>query len=78
MKKSLKSYSKDQLISRYNLTEYYNMNISDVRKLKKIEIMEDIAGAGLKDDDEFYAGGLAIKKKYVNKVKIVDNRKKKK
>ena len=78
MKKSLKSYSKDQLISKYNLTEYYNMNKTDVAKIPKIELMEDIAGSGLKDDDEFYAGGLATKKNYVNKIKIVDNLKKKK
>jgi hypothetical protein len=74
--KDLKSYSKDELISRYNLTEYYNMNISDVRKLKKIEIMEDIAGAGLKDDDKFFGGGL-VSKKYANPVNIVNNLKKK-
>jgi len=78
MKKSLKSYSKDQLISKYNLTEYYNMNKTDVAKIPKIELMEDIAGSGLKDEDEFYAGGLATKKNYVNKIKIVDNLKKKK
>ena len=39
MKKSLKSYSKDQLISKYNLTEYYNMNKTDVAKIPKIELM---------------------------------------
>ena len=46
MKKNLKSYSKDKLISKYNLTEYYNMNKSEVKKIPKIELMEDIAGAG--------------------------------
>ena len=74
--KDLRSYSKDELIARYNLTEYYDMNKSDVIKLKKIEIMEDIVGAGLKDDDKFSAGGLASKK-YANPVNIVNNLKKK-
>jgi|TARA_R110001599_G_scaffold181650_1_gene374470 hypothetical protein len=78
MKKNLKSYSKDKLISKYNLTEYYNMNKSEVKKIPKIELMEDIAGAGLADEDEYYTGGLITKKNYVNEVKVIDNRKKKK
>ena len=78
LKRPLSSYSKDELIKRYDMTEYYRMNLTDVRKIPKIEIMEDIYGAGfLKDADEFSSGGLASKK-YVNKVKIVDNLKKKK
>ena len=78
LKKSLRSYSKDDLIAKYDLMEYYGMNKSDVRKIKKIEIMEDIAGSGIADEDKFYTGGLSTKKNYANKVKIVDNRKKKK
>jgi hypothetical protein len=37
--RDLRSYTKDELIDKYNLTEKYDMNISDVRKLKKIEII---------------------------------------
>tara|TARA_R110002012_G_scaffold170267_1_gene334618 strand:+ start:480 stop:728 length:249 start_codon:yes stop_codon:yes gene_type:complete len=76
LKKNLRSYSKDDLIAKYDLTEYYGMNKTDVRKIKKIEIMEDIAGAGLADEDKFYAGGLATKK-YANPVTFTDNLKKK-
>ena len=76
MKKNLKSYTKDQLITRYNMKEIYSN--SELKKIPKIELMEEIYGGGLKDDDEFYAGGLAIKKNYVNEVKVIDNRKKKK
>ena len=78
--RDLRSYTKDQLIDKYNLTEKYDMNISDVRKLKKIEIMDDIYGDGLMDDDsyaDFSTGGLASKK-YANPVTFVDNLKKKK
>ena len=78
LKKSLKSYSKNELIRRYDMTEYYGKNLTDVKKIPKIEIMEDIYGAGLlKDGDKFSSGGL-VTKNYVNPVTIVDNLKNKK
>ena len=77
LKRPLSSYSKDALIKRYDLTEYYGMNLTDVKKIPKIELMEDIYGSGLiSDDDEFSSGGLATKK-YANPVTFVDNLKKK-
>ena len=74
--RDLRSYTKEELIDKYNLTEKYDMNISDVRKLKKIEIMDDIYGDGLMDDDHYSTGGLATKK-YANPVTFVNNLKKK-
>ena len=59
LKRPLSSYSKDELIRRYDLTEYYGKNLTDVRKIPKIELMEDIYGSGrISDDDEFAMGGL--------------------
>ena len=33
LKRPLSSYSKDELIRRYDLTEYYGKNLTDVRKI---------------------------------------------
>ena len=51
--KHLKSYTKDQLIARYNMKETYTN--SQLKKIPKIELMEEIYGGGLKDGDAFSA-----------------------
>ena len=75
MSKNLRSYSKADLINKYgvSLREIYNLSKSDLDKLPKIEIMEDIYGSGImRDEDTFSSGGLATKK-YANPVNFVDN-----
>jgi len=77
--KDLRSYSKAELINKYgvSLREIYNLSKSDLDKLPKIEIMEDIYGLGImRDEDKFSSGGLSTKK-YANPVTFVDNLKKK-
>jgi hypothetical protein len=54
--KHLKSYTKDQLIARYNMKETYTN--SQLKKIPKIELMEEIYGGGLKDGDAFRKGGF--------------------
>jgi len=78
--KDLRSYSKAQLINKYgvSLREIYDLSKSELDKLPKIEIMEEIYGLGImRDEDKFSSGGLSTKK-YMNPVKVIDNRKKKK
>ena len=75
MSKNLRSYSKADLINKYgvSLREIYNLSKSELDKLPKIEIMEDIYGLGImRDEDKFSSGGLATKK-YANPVTFVDN-----
>ena len=57
--KHLKSYTKDQLIARYNMKETYTN--SQLKKIPKIELMEEIYGGGLKDGDAFSSGGTVKK-----------------
>jgi len=55
--------------SNYGAEEYTFLRNQDTRGVR--DIIADI------DPEPRYAGGLMTKKKYANKVKIVDNRKKK-
>ena len=77
--KHLKSYTKDQLIARYNMKETYTN--SQLKKIPKIELMEEIYGGGLKDGDAFRKGGFVkrpSKKKGVARGcgKVMENRRK--
>ena len=77
--KDLRSYTKGALIDKYggSLREIFNYSKSDLDKIPKIEIMEDIYGLGIMSDDDSYSSGGLVTKKYVNPVTFVDNLKKK-
>jgi hypothetical protein len=58
--KHLKSYTKDQLIARYNMKETYTN--SQLKKIPKIELMEEIYGGVVNKTGKTYRKGGFVKR----------------
>ena len=75
-RQSINALSKRKLISLVRDDMGYTSDDFDFKNISRDELLE-IVGNTMGSELDFNKGGLAIKK-YVNPVKIVDNRKKKK